>query len=188
MGFRPWNAPSVSAVANTPLSDAPMNSEQLKSIQALIKDRYRTDPESALVTIRTEGNVNTSNQHCSLQSFAGTVRAGLHPAAGGTDADACSAELLLESLVACAGVTFSAVATNMNITVTSCKISVEGDMDFRGTMGTDRNAPVGFTAVRLHFQVDADADEATVAKLISLTERYCVIYQTLKNGVAVTTG
>jgi len=108
----------------------------------------------------------------------------LHPAAGGTDADACSANLLLESLVACAGVTFSAVATSMSIDVRDCQILAEADMDFRGTLGVDRSAPVGLTAVRLFFQVDTDADSASIAKLISLTERYCVIYQTLQKGVA----
>ena len=162
-----------------------MNFDQLKAVQAPIKDRYRTDPASAYVTIRSSGIVDVPNQHCSIKSHAGTMRAGLHPAAGGTEADACSAELLLESLVACAGVTLSAVATNMGIEVRSCKIQAEGDMDFRGTLGVDRVAPVGLTAIRLHFQIDSSAEEAALDKLVSLTERYCVIYQTLIKGVSV---
>ena len=115
-----------------------MNVDQLKAVQAPLKDKYRTDPASALVTIRSQGFVDVPTQHCSIKSHAGTIRAGLHPAAGGTDADACSAELLLESLVACAGVTLSAVATNMGIEVRSCKIEAEADMDFRGTLGVPR--------------------------------------------------
>lgn len=162
-----------------------MNLDQLRAVQTPIKDKYRTDPVSALVTIRSSGILDVPNQHCSIKSHAGTVRAGLHPAAGGTEADACSAELLLESLVACAGVTLSAVATNMGIEVRSCRIQAEGDMDFRGTLGVDRAAPVGLTAIRLKFQIDSSADIATLDKLVNLTERYCVIYQTLIKGVSV---
>ncbi len=164
-----------------------MNIDQLKAIQTPLKDKYKLELHSALVTIRSHGTVDISNQHCSIQSFAGTVRAGLHPAAGGTSADACSAELLLESLVACAGVTLSAVATNMGIPIDSCRIEAEGDMDFRGTLGVDRAAPVGLTAIRLRFKIDSSAETAVVDKLISLTERYCVIYQTLIKGVSVST-
>jgi uncharacterized OsmC-like protein len=162
-----------------------MNTEQLRAAQAPIKDRYRSDPQAALVTIRSVGMVDVANQHCSIVSFAGTIRAGLHPAAGGSDRDACSAELLLESLVACAGVTFAAVATNMSIGIRSCEIEAAGDMDFRGTLGVDRSAPVGLTAIRLNFKVDSDAPTESIEKLISLTERYCVIYQTIKQGVAI---
>ena len=162
-----------------------MNVDQLKAVQAPLKDKYRTDPASASVTIRSHGIVDVSNQHCSIESHAGSIRAGLHPAAGGTDADACSAELLLESLVACAGVTLSAVATNMGIEVRSCKIEAEADMDFRGTLGVDRVAPVGLTAIRLKFQIESNAESATLDKLVNLTERYCVIYQTLIKGVSI---
>ena len=164
-----------------------MNIDQLKSVQAPLKDKYRSVPESALVTIRSNGWVDVANQHCSIRSHAGNIQAGLHPAAGGTPQDACSAELLLESLVACAGVTFSAVATNMQIEIASCEIHAEGDMDFRGTLGVDRTAPVGLTAIRLRFKIDSQADAVTIAKLISLTERYCVIYQTLIKGVSIST-
>ena len=162
-----------------------MNLEQLKAVQTPLKDRYRNEPATALVTIRSEGNVDVNSQHCLIKSHAGTIRAGLHPVAGGSKEDACSAELLLESLVACAGVTLSAVATNMGIEVRSCKIEAEADMDFRGTLGVDRNAPVGLTAIRLKFQIDSTAEAATLDKLVNLTERYCVIYQTLIKGVSV---
>ncbi len=162
-----------------------MNLDQLKAIQTPIKDTYRKAPDRAKVTIRSLGIVDVPSQHCSFNSHAGIVRAGLHPAAGGTAADACSAELLLESLVACAGVTLSAVATNMGIEVQSCQIEAEGDMDFRGTLGVDKTAPVGLTAIRLKFRVQTMADATTVEKLVSLTERYCVIYQTLIKGVSV---
>lgn len=161
-----------------------MKSEELKAVQAPLKDGYRENPESAIVTMRAEGLVEVAGQACTLNSFAGTVRAGLHEAAGGSGAEACSGELLLESLVACAGVTFAAVATNMDLAVRSCKIVAEGEMDFRGTLGIDRNVPVGLTSVRLVFQVDSDLEEATLNKLIGLTERYCVIYQTLLKGVS----
>ncbi len=164
-----------------------MNLDQLRAVQAPIKDKYKTDASSALATLRANGIVDTANQHCSIQSHSGTVRAGLHPAAGGTSADACSAELLLESLVACAGVTLSAVATNMGIAIDSCQIEAEGDMDFRGTLGVDRTAPVGLTAIRLRFKIDSSSDATVIDKLISLTERYCVIYQTLIKGVSVST-
>jgi len=160
-----------------------MKTEELKAIQSPLKDAYRIEPAKALVTMRAEGKVELSGQVCSVLSHAGLVRAGLHKAAGGPGAEACSGELLLESLVACAGVTFSAVATNMALLVRGCKIVAEGDMDFRGTLGIDRIVPVGLTGVRLMFQVDSDLDQATVDKLVSLTERYCVIYQTLLKGV-----
>jgi len=164
-----------------------MNLEQLRAIQAPIKELYRTEPTSALVTIRSHGTVDVAKQHCSIESHSGTIRAGLHPAAGGIPEDACSAELLLESLVACAGVTFSAVATNMAIEIQSCRIEAEGDMDFRGTLGVDRTAPVGLTAIRLKFQVESSAEPSTLDKLVSLTERYCVVYQTLIKGISVST-
>ena len=164
-----------------------MKLDELKAIQGPIKDKYRNDPASACVTIRSVGSVDVPNQHCTITSDAGTIRAGLHPAAGGSSSDACSAEMLLESLVACAGVTFAAVATNMSVSVRSCKIQAEGDMDFRGTLGVDRAAPVGLIGIRLQFQIDSDAEPADLEKLISLTERYCVIYQTLTKGVPIVT-
>ncbi len=164
-----------------------MKSEELKAVQAPLKEGYRENPASAVVTMRAEGVVEVAGQACTMNSFAGVVRAGLHEAAGGSGAEACSGELLLESLVACAGVTFSAVATNMGLVIRRCRIVAEGDMDFRGTLGIDKNVPVGLTSVRLIFQVDSDLEDATLNKLISLTERYCVIYQTLQKGVSTIT-
>lgn len=164
-----------------------MDASQLKAVQAPIKERYRTQPQSALVTIESVGELDIKNQHCKINSYAGVIRAGLHPAAGGNEQDACSAELLLESLVACAGVTFSAVATNMGLDIESCRIIAAGDMDFRGTLGVDREAPVGLTAVRLTFDIRSSLEPSMLDKLVQLTERYCVIYQTLQRGVPVTT-
>jgi len=160
-----------------------MNLEELRSIQAPIKDRYRADPTSAIVALTCVGTVHVESQHCVVGSFAGPIRAGLHPAAGGSAADACSAEMLLESLVACAGVTLAAVATNMSVPVDSCSITAEADMDFRGTLGVDRSAPVGLIAIRLRFDIQSSAEPTTLRKLIELTERYCVIYQTLAKGI-----
>ncbi len=162
-----------------------MDLETLKATQTPIKERYRTDASSAIVTLRAKGIVVPNEQQCFVLSFAGEVRAGLHPAAGGSVRDACSAEMLLESLVACAGVTLGAVATNMSIEIRRCEIEAIGSMDFRGTLGVDRTAPVGLTGIRLQFSIDSAASEESLAKLISLTERYCVIYQTLKAGVPI---
>lgn len=164
-----------------------MDLETLKAIQTPIKEQYRIDAQSALVTLRSKGIVVPNEQQCLVTSFAGEVRAGLHPAAGGSDRDACSAEMLLESLVACAGVTLGAVATNMSIEIRRCEIEAMGRMDFRGTLGVDRTAPVGLTDIQLQFVIEANASEESIAKLVSLTERYCVIYQTLKKGVPVET-
>jgi uncharacterized OsmC-like protein len=160
-----------------------MNSQQLKALQQPFKDKYKSHPESALVTLHARGNVDVQNLHCHVDAPSGPVRAGLHPAAGGNEADACSAKLLLESLIACAGVTLAAVATNMGIDVRSCQLDAYGDMDFKGTLGVDRSSPVGITAIRLEFRIESDAPSDTIEKLIQLTERYCVIYQTLKSGV-----
>jgi uncharacterized OsmC-like protein len=164
-----------------------MDLATLKATQTPIKEQYKVDARSALVMLRSNGVVVPNEQQCLVTSFAGDVRAGLHPAAGGSDRDACSAEMLLESLVACAGVTLGAVATNMSIEIRRCEIEAIGSMDFRGTLGVDRTAPVGLTNIQLQFVIDSNATEELLAKLISLTERYCVIYQTLKAGVPVET-
>ena len=160
-----------------------MNLEELRAKQLPIKDRYKQSPAEALVTLHASGKVLVDDQQCLLDTHAGVSRAGLHMAAGGTGDDACSGEMLLEALVACAGVTFSAVATNMSLAIKSCEIVAKAKMDFRGTLGVDRAAPVGLTELELIFQVDSDATRESIDKLIQLTERYCVIYQTLKNGV-----
>ncbi|MFN7289582.1 MAG: OsmC family protein [Pirellula sp.] len=160
-----------------------MNLEELRSKQLPIKDRYKQSPADALVDLRASGRVLVNDQQCLIDTHAGSSRAGLHIAAGGTGDDACSGEMLLEALVACAGVTFSAVATNMSLPIKSCEIVAKAKMDFRGTLGVDRAAPVGLTELELVFQIESDATPESIDKLIQLTERYCVIYQTLKNGI-----
>lgn len=160
-----------------------MNLEELKAKQLPIKDRYKHTPSDAMVELHATGKVLVHEQQCLIQTHAGQARAGLHIAAGGTGDDACSGEMLLEALVACAGVTFSAVATNMSLSIKSCNIDAKAKMDFRGTLGVDRTAPVGLTELELNFQIESDATPETIDKLVQLTERYCVIYQTLKSGI-----
>lgn len=157
-----------------------MLSSELRAIQAPFKDRYKTHPESARQTLSAIGKLGLSGLTCRLETGHGTVTAGLHPAAGGDGAGACSAEILLESLVACAGVTLTAVATAMEIPLQGGTITAEGDLDFRGTLGVSRETPVGFSAIRLKFDLQSSAAPEQLATLIKLTERYCVIYQTLK--------
>ncbi|MBI3549173.1 MAG: OsmC family protein [Elusimicrobia bacterium] len=164
-----------------------MNAEELKRVQAPLKDRYRADPASGVVTLRATGRVGQPSLTCKLETGKGLVEAGLHPATGGTGAAACSGDMLLEALVACAGVTLAAVSTAMGITLRGGGVSAEGDLDFRGTLGVDKTAPVGFKAVRLRFDLDTDAAPEQAAKLVELTERYCVVYQTLKNPPPVRT-
>ncbi|MCU0711182.1 MAG: OsmC family protein [Pirellula sp.] len=161
-----------------------MNLEALRAKQLPIKDRYKQNPSDALVELHATGKVLVDDQQCLIDTHAGLSRAGLHIAAGGTGDDACSGEMLLEALVACAGVTFSAVATNMSLPIKSCQIVAKAKMDFRGTLGVDRTAPVGLTELELVFQIESDASQESIDKLIQLTERYCVIYQTLKSGVS----
>jgi uncharacterized OsmC-like protein len=158
--------------------------QELQALQAPLKERYREDPASALVTLLAEGSVGGEGIACSVDTGRALVEAGLHPASGGTGMLACSGDLLLQALVACAGVTLRAVATALELPV-SGTVRAEGDLDFRGTMGVDREAPVGFRAVRLVFDLEHDADEEQLAALLRLTERYCVVYQTLAGGVPV---
>ena len=165
-----------------------MNAEQLRAKQAPLKERYKQDPSSALVTMRARGTVGPEALTCAVKTFAGPVEAGLHPAAGGDGHSACSGDMLLEALVACAGVTLRTVATAMGLTLRGGTIAAEGDADFRGTLGVSKEVPVGLKAVRLHFDLDTDASPEQLASLVKLTERYCVIYQTLKNSPALTTG
>ncbi|XZE22127.1 OsmC family protein [Pirellulaceae bacterium SH449] len=160
-----------------------MNLEELRAKQLPIKESYKVSPEQALVELKATGRVVVDGQQCTLRTHAGETVAGLHVAAGGTGLDACSGEMLLEALVACAGVTFSAVATNMSLEIDSCEITAVGKMDFRGTLGVDRTAPVGLTELQLSFDVRSKAPADALAKLVQLTERYCVIYQTLKAGI-----
>jgi uncharacterized OsmC-like protein len=158
-----------------------MNLEELRAAQAPLKARYKTDPVAALITLTASGTVDAPAQVCRVETFLGVTQAGLHPATGGDGSKACSGDMLLQALVGCAGVTLGAVATSMGVTVKSGRILAEGELDFRGTLGVSREAPVGFRSIKLRFELDTDAPPETVAKLIELTERYCVVYQTLKH-------
>lgn len=156
-----------------------MNVEELRALQAPIKDKYRGDPNAAVVTLKAEGDVDSSEIACKVDTGRALVEAGLHPATGGTGMQACSGDMLLEALVACAGVTLKAVATAIGVELKSAKVRAEGDLDFRGTLGVEREAPVGFRDVRLTFDLETDAEQSQVDQLIKLTERYCVVFQTL---------
>jgi uncharacterized OsmC-like protein len=164
-----------------------MNADDLRALQAPLKDRYKTDPGSARVTLRAQGRA-AEGIACKIETGKGLVTAGLHPATGGNGLAACSGDMLLEALVACAGVTLNAVATALGIELRDAVLKAEGDLDFRGTLGVSKETPVGFTAIRLEFILDTDATEEQLASLMKLTERYCVVYQTLKNPppIAVT--
>lgn len=162
-----------------------MNAEALRAVQTPIKDRYRTDPAAAMITLRAQGNLDDpEGLSCSVETGRAVVKAGLHPATGGDGMLACSGDMLLQALVACAGVTLRAVATSTGIPLRGGTVRAEGDLDFRGTLGVDRAAPVGFTDIRLTFDLDTDATPDQIATLKKLTERYCVIYQSLASGVA----
>lgn len=158
-----------------------MDQAELKALQAPLKSRYREDGEAALITLAAEGRVGDEHITCKVSTGKALLEAGLHPAAGGDGLSACSGDMLLEALVACAGVTLKAVATALEIPLRDARVYAEGDLDFRGTLGVDRQAPVGFQAIRLRFALDTDADDAALETLQKLTERYCVIYQTLTN-------
>ena len=156
-----------------------MDANALRALQAPLKERYKQEPASALVTFKTQGALDVGRVACTLETTHGTAVAGLHPAAGGTGADICSGDMLLEALVACAGVTLRAVATAMEIPLRAGTIRAEGDVDFRGTLGVDRTVPVGFRAIRLAVELDTDAPQEKIDKLLQLTERYCIVFQTL---------
>ena len=158
-----------------------MNAEELKALQAPIKDRYRKAPEAALVTLRAQGRMGEGIA-CRVDTGRALVEAGLHPATGGSGLQACSGDMLLEALVACAGVTLKAVATALQIDLRDAKLTAEGDLDFRGTLGVAKDAPVGFREIRLAFDLDTDAPPEQKQKLIELTERYCVVLQTLRQS------
>lgn len=163
-----------------------MDGQELRALQAPLKARYRKDPESAVITLKADGVVGGDGVACSVETGKAIVEAGLHPSGGGTGLQACSGDMLLQALVACAGVTLAAVATALGIEIRQAKVRAEGDLDVRGTLGVDPDAPVGFRAIRLGFEVDTDADEKALEKLYTLTERYCVVFQTISGGVAVT--
>ena len=157
-----------------------MNSAELRAVQAPLKARYRDHPEEATLTLRARARLDSNNVVCKVETGRALVAAGLHPATGGDGLAACSGDMLLEALAACAGVTLRAVATALEIPIKGGTVNVEGDLDFRGTLGVARDQPVGFKAIRLRFDLDTQAPADQVAKLISLTERYCVVYQTLR--------
>lgn len=163
-----------------------MDADHLRSIQGPLKDAYRQDPDRAIVTLRAAGAVG-DGVSCSVETGRALAEAGLHPATGGDGTQLCSGDMLLEALVACAGVTLAAVATSMGLEIDSAQVLAEGDIDFRGTLGVDKGAPVGFRDIRLRFEIETSADDATVEKLIELTERYCVVLQTIRSSPTVTT-
>jgi uncharacterized OsmC-like protein len=163
-----------------------MDNLELKALQAPLKERYRSSPETAVITLRAEGDIGEGIT-CSVATASAMVRAGLHPATGGTGMQACSGNMLLESLVACAGVTMNAVATALGYAIRGAHVHAEGDLDFRGTLGVDKDAPVGFRDIRLSFEIDADLSDDQRATLLKLTERYCVVYQTLRKPPEVKT-
>lgn len=163
-----------------------MDAEELKALQAPLKARYKADPATALVTMRARGTVEGEGVACCLQIDRSTARAGLHPAAGGTGQDLCSGDMLLEALVGCAGVTLKAVATAMGVVIVKAVITAQGTCDFRGTLGVDKSVPAGFLDIQLSFAIDSPAPQEQIAQLVKLTERYCVVYQTLKAAPPVT--
>ncbi|MDX6686577.1 MAG: hypothetical protein QOF26_4253 [Baekduia sp.] len=160
-----------------------MRADELRELQAPLKDRYRENPDAAVVTLRAGATLG-DGVTCSVQTGRALATAGLHPASGGDGTALCSGDMLLEALAACAGVTMRAVATSLAIPVEG-RVTAEGDLDFRGTLGVDRDAPVGFRSIRLHFDLETDAEQARVAKLVELTERYCVVLQTIAGTPAL---
>lgn len=165
-----------------------MNAEQLRAMQAPLKQRYRDTPEAARVPARAEARLDLDDIACTVPVWHGETKAGLHPSTGGSGDLACSADMLLEAVVACAGVTLRAVATAYGVTLRSAKVIAEGNWDARGTLGIDRSAPIGLTDIALRFEVDSDADAAKLERMIQTTERYCVILQTLRNPPQITVG
>jgi uncharacterized OsmC-like protein len=163
-----------------------MDSTQLRSMQAPIKERYRSDPKAAFITLKAKGSLESEGIACKVETGRAIATAGLHPATGGSGLELCSGDMLLEALVACAGVTLKSVATAIDVPLKSGEVSAEGDLDFRGTLGVDKEAPVGFAEIRLRFDVDTDAPQDKLDQLLKLTERYCVVYQTIRNGPKVT--
>src|SRR6478736_6310778 len=162
-----------------------MDATELRAMQAPIKDRYKSDPGAALITLKAKGTLDDQSIACKVETGRALAVAGLHPATGGSGMELCSGDMLLEALVACAGVTLKVVATALEIPLRSGNVSAEGDLDFRGTLGVAKEAPVGFAQIRLRFDVDTDASQDKLDQLLKLTERYCVVYQTIRNGPPV---
>jgi uncharacterized OsmC-like protein len=162
-----------------------MDAGELRTMQAPIKERYKSDPKAAFITLKAKGTLDDTNIACKVETGRALAIAGLHPATGGSGLELCSGDMLLEALVACAGVTVKAVATALDIPLRSGQVSAEGDLDFRGTLGVAKDAPVGFAQIRLRFDLDTDAPQDKLDQLLKLTERYCVVYQTIKSGPPV---
>src|SRR5436309_7384620 len=162
-----------------------MDAATLRATQAPIKDRYKSDPKAALITLKARGSIESDGIACKVETGRALAVAGLHPATGGSGLELCSGDMLLEALVARAGVTLKAVATALDIPLRSGTVSAEGDLDFRGTLGVAKDAPVGFAQIRLRFDLDTDAPADKLDQLLKLTERYCVVYQTIRNGPPV---
>lgn len=163
-----------------------MHANELKNLQAPLKDKYREQPESAVITLKAEGRIGEGIS-CKIETGRAMIEAGLHPATGGTGMLVCSGDMLLEALVACAGVTLGAVSTAIGVEIKSGTVRAEGDLDFKGTLGVSKDVPVGFQNIRLHFELDTEATDEQMASLKKLTERYCVVYQTLIKGVSIET-
>jgi len=163
-----------------------MDNEALKAMQAPIKDRMRSDPASGLITLKAKGSIDAANIACKVETGRAIAVAGLHPATGGSGMELCSGDMLLEALVACAGVTLKAVATALDFKLGDAKVSAEGDLDFRGTLGVAKDAPVGFRAIRLAFHLDTDEPQERIDTLLKLTERYCVVFQTINTKPELT--
>ena len=159
-----------------------MDATALRAMQAPIKERYKADPNAAMITLKARGKLDEANIACKVETGRALAIAGLHPATGGSGLELCSGDMLLEALVACAGVTLKAVAIALDISLKSGAVSAEGDLDFRGTLGVAKDAPVGFAQIRLTFEVDTDAPQEKLDQLLKLTERYCVVYQTIRSG------
>src|SRR5947207_11871973 len=162
-----------------------MDAAALRAMQAPLKDRYKSEPRSAMITLRAKGAIDDAHIACKVETGRALAVAGLHPATGGSGLELCSGDMLLEALVACAGVTLKAVATALEIPLKSGIVSAEGDLDFRGTLGVAKDAPVGFAEIRLRFALDTDAPQDKLDQLLKLTERYFVVYQTIRNGPPV---
>ncbi len=162
-----------------------MDAAELRAMQAPIKARYKDDPKAGLITLKAKGSLDEANIACKVETGRALAIAGLHPATGGSGLELCSGDMLLEALVACAGVTLKAVSTALEIPLRTATVSAEGDLDFRGTLGVAKDAPVGFAQIRLRFDVTTDASQEKLDQLLKLTERYCVVYQTIKSGPPV---
>jgi len=162
-----------------------MDAAGLRAMQAPLKERYRTEPAAATITLKAKGTIDDAGIACKVETARALAVAGLHPATGGSGLELCSGDMLLEALVACAGVTLKAVATAIDVPLKSGTVSAEGDLDFRGTLGVSKDAPVGFAHIRLRFDLDTNAPQEKLDQLLKLTERYCVVYQTIRNGPPV---